>query len=412
MPSRLGTSLGPDFRRLWTANAVSATGTAIGYSALPLVAVLVLDVTTFQVSSLAALSAIAGAAIALPSGGFIERRRKRPVMIAADLIRFAALASVPVAAAFGLLTYVQLCVVGVLQAAATIAFQAASGAHLKALVPSEDRAEANSRFESTFWVTMSVGPPIGGALVGLIGATATLVVDAVSFLLSALGVRRIRQPEAEPTPAEQKADVRAGWRYILNHRVLRALFWNSALFGGAVMMTSPLLTVFMLRDLGMAPWQYGVALGVPCLGGVLGARLAPGLTRRYGLHRMLIVFGVLRTPWLLLLPLATPGVDGLVLIVLAETGLLVASGVFNPSFATYRMEATEDGFMARVISSWAITSRSVQPAFMAVGGALAGLVGLRLTLLIAGACCLVSAVILPWRSAGPVRMPEPDLTAS
>lgn len=412
MPLRLGTSLGPDFRRLWTANAVSATGTAIGSGALPLIAVLVLDVTTFEVAMLAALSAIAGAVIGLPSGGFIERRRKRPVMIAADLIRFAALVSIPIAAAFGVLTYVHLCVVGVLQAVALIAFTAASGAHLKALVPPEARAEANGRFESTFWIAQSLGPAIGGALIGLIGATVTLVVDAVSFLLSALGIRRIRQPEPEPTPTEQKPDIRAGWRYILNHPGLRALFWNSALFGGSVMMTSALFTVFMLRDLGMAPWQYGVALGVPCLGGVLGAHLAPRLTRRYGLHRMLIVFGVLRTPWLILYPLATPGVDGLVLIVLAQIGLLVAAGAFNPSFATYRMEATEDGYLAQVISSWSITSRSVQPAFMAAGGALAGLVGLRPTMLIAGACCLLSALILPWRSASPTRTPEPDLTAS
>ncbi len=307
MPS----SLGPDFRRLWTAFAVSALGSGIGAGALPLVAVLALDASTFQVSLLAALSALAGAAIALPSGAFIEQRHKRPIMIAADLTRFVALGSVPVAALLHLLTYAQLCVVGVLQAAALIVFTSASGAHLKALVPAEGRVEANSRFEATSWTTLSIGPPIGGALVGLVGATVTLAVDAVSFLLSAVGIRRIRLPEPVPSRLTTRPDLRDGWRYILRHRGLRALFWNSQLFGGPVMMTSPLLAVLMLRDLGMQPWQYGVALGVPCLGGVLGARLAPPLTRRFGLHRMLIVFGVLRTPWLLLLPLATPGVDGM-----------------------------------------------------------------------------------------------------
>jgi MFS family permease len=140
-------------------------------------------------------------------------------------------------------------------------------------------------------------------------------------------------------------------------------------------------------------------LGLPCAGGVLGAWLAPRLTRRHGLHRMLLVFGVLRAPWLLLFPLATPGTDGLILLIVAETGLLVAAGAFNPSFATYRMEVTEDSHMARVFTSWSITSRAVQPAFMAVGGALAGLIGLRPTLLVAGIACLTSAVVLPWRSA-------------
>lgn len=400
-------SLGRDFRRLWAAYTVSAFGSAIGFGALPLVAVIALDVTTFQVSMLAAISALAGAAIALPMGDFIEQRRKRPVMITADLVRFAALITVPIAAAFGVLTYSQLCVVGVVQAAALIAFSAASGAHLKALVPAAGRAEANSKMEQTTWLTLSVGPPIGGALVSFVGATVALAVDAVSFLLSAIGVRRIRQPEPAPVRRTEKPDFTAGWKYILRHRGLRVLFWNSQLFGGPVMMLSPLLTVFMLRDLELPPWSYGLYLGVSCLGGVLGARLAPRLTRRYGLHKMLLVFGVLRTPWLLLIPLAQPGVAGLVLIIVAQTALLVAAGAFNPSFATYRMEVTEDGHMARVFTAWSISSRCVQPAFMALGGVLAALIGMRQTLWVAGGCCLVSAFVLPWRAARPAALPAP-----
>jgi MFS family permease len=399
--------LGRDFHRLWVAFAVSSFGSAVGLGALPLIAVLALDSSTFQVSLLAAISTLAGAALALPMGDFIEQRRKRPVMITADLVRFAVLISVPVAAVFDVLTYLQLCVVGVLQAAAMIAFQAASGAHLKALVPAEGRAEANSRFEQTNWTSLSIGPAIGGGLVSLVGATATMAVDAVSFLLSALGIRRIQAPEPEPVRRDGKADITAGWRYILRHRGLQALFWNSQLFGGPVMLTSPLLAVFMLRDLGLASWSYGVFLGVSCLGGVLGSRLAPRLTRRHGLHRLLLVFGVLRTPWLLAFPLAPHGMGGFVVITAAETCLLVATGVFNPSFSTYRMDATEDGFMARVLGAWSITSRCVQPAFIVLGGALAGLTGLRGALWFAGACCLLSAVVLPWQAAKPAPLPEP-----
>jgi MFS family permease len=392
---------------LWVAFAVSSFGSAVGLGALPLIAVLALDSSTFQVSLLAAISTLAGAALALPMGDFIEQRRKRPVMITADLVRFAVLISVPVAAVFDVLTYLQLCVVGVLQAAAMIAFQAASGAHLKALVPAEGRAEANSRFEQTNWTALSIGPAIGGGLVSLVGATATMAVDAVSFLLSALGIRRIQAPEPEPVRRDGKADITAGWRYILRRRGLQALFWNSQLFGGPVMLTSPLLAVFMLRDLGLASWSYGVFLGVSCLGGVLGSRLAPRLTRRHGLHRLLLVFGVLRTPWLLAFPLAPHGMGGFVVITAAEMCLLVATGVFNPSFSTYRMEMTEDGFMARVLGAWSITSRCVQPAFIVLGGALAGLIGLRGALWFAGACCLLSAVVLPWKAAKPAPLPEP-----
>jgi predicted MFS family arabinose efflux permease len=399
--------LGRDFQRLWVAFTVSAAGSAVGLGALPVIAVLALDVSTLQVAMLAALSAVVGAAIGLPMGDFIEQRRKRPVMIAADLVRFVVLISVPIAAVLGVLTYLQLVVVGVVQAAGLIAFAAASGANLKALVPPEHRAEANSRFEQTNWITLSIGPAVGGVLISVIGATATLAVDAVSFLGSALGIRRIQRPEPEPVRRDGKADITAGWRYILHHKGLRALFWNSQLFGGPVMMTSPLLTVFMLRDLGLKPWSYGVHLGISCVGGVVGAWMAPRLTRRYGLHWMLLVFGVLRAPWLLLFPLAPHGMGGFVLLTVAETGLLVGAGAFNPSFATYRMEVTEDGFMSRVVASWSISSRCVQPAFMALGGVLATLIGMRGALWIAGVGCLLSAAVLPWRSAKPAPLPEP-----
>ncbi|WP_241968645.1 MFS transporter [Streptomyces sp. ICBB 8177] len=298
-----------DVARLWGAYAVSAAGSAAGMGALPLVALLALRATAFQVSLLAALSAVASAAVALPLGARVEFRRKRPVMIAADVVRCVALGSVPVAAACGVLTYGQLCVVGVVQSAGGITFVAASGAHLKALVACEDRVRVNAPFATTNWITQTTGPPLGGLVVGLLGATATTAVDAASFLGSALGVRRLRRPEpAPPTrPATSVGDIAAGWTYVLRHRVLRALFCNAMLFGGAVMMASPLMAVLMLCDLGLGAWQYGLALGAPCLGGVLGSRLSAALVRRYGQRGVLLMAGAARTPWLLLLPLAPRG---------------------------------------------------------------------------------------------------------
>ncbi|MFI1921503.1 MFS transporter [Streptomyces sp. NPDC020377] len=395
--------LGEDFRRLWGAYGVSAAGSAVAMGALPLVALLVLHSSAFQVALLTALSAVASAVIALPLGVRIEHRYKRPVMITADLARCAVLVSVPVAAALGVLTFAQLCVVGILQTAASVAFDAASGAHLKALVLPEHRLRANSLFETTNWISVSAGPPVGGLLFGVLGPTATMAVDAASFLGSAVGVRRIRRPEpAPPTPgaaARPGHDIVAGWRYLLRHPGLRPLFYNSLLFGGSIMMTSPLMAVLMLRDLGLAPWQYGLALGLPCLGGVLGSRLAPPLTRRFGQRRILLLSGVARTVWTILLPLAPAGALGVFFIVAVDFCLLFAAGVFNPSFTTYRMEATQDAFMSRVGVSWSVSSKTCQAVFMIAGGLLADAAGVRGTLLIAGVLCLASALLLPWRKA-------------
>ncbi len=396
-------TLGQDFRRLWAAYAVSAAGSAIGMGALPLIALLVLDSSAFQVSVLAALSAVASAVIALPLGVRIEHQYKRPVMITADLTRCLLLASVPVAMAFDRLTFTQLCVIGVLQTATSVAFDAASGAHLKALVPPEHRLRANSLFETTNWISVSAGPPVGGLLIGILGAAATMVVDALSFLGSAVGIRRIRRPEPAPPARSATAhlgqDIAVGWQYLLRHPGLRALFFNALLFGGSVMMASPLMAVLMLDDLGLAPWQYGLALGLPCLGGVLGARLTPLLTRRFGQRRILLVSGVARTLWTILLPLTPSGALGLFIIVAAEFGLLLSAGVFNPSFTTYRMAATPDAFMSRVGTSWSVGAKTCQAAFVIAGGLIATAAGVRGALLIAGLLCMASALLLPWRRA-------------
>ncbi|WP_431993560.1 MFS transporter [Streptomyces albogriseolus] len=396
-------TLGQDFRRFWGAYAVSAAGSAVGMGALPLIALLVLHASAFQVSVLAALSAVASAVIALPLGVRIEHQYKRPVMITADLARCAMLASIPVAMAFGRLTFIQLCVVGILQTATSVAFDAASGAHLKALVLPEHRLRANSCFETTNWISVSAGPPVGGLLIGALGAAATMVVDASSFLASALGIRRIRQPEPAPPVRAASAhlgrDIAAGWQYLLRHPGLRPLFFNALLFGGSVMMASPLMAVLMLDDLGLAPWQYGLALGLPCLGGVLGSRLAPLLARRFGQRRTLLVSGVARTLWTILLPLTPSGAIGVFVIVTADFGLLLSAGVFNPSFTTYRMAATPDAFMSRVGTSWSVGAKTCQAAFVIAGGLIAAAAGVRGALLIAGLVCMASALLLPWREA-------------
>ncbi|MFJ2081241.1 MFS transporter [Micromonospora chokoriensis] len=379
-------------------------GSAVGAGALPLVAILLLDSSALQISLLAVISALASAVIALPLGHWIEFRRKRPVMIGADLLRCVALASVPITAALGALTYEQLCVVAVVQTAGTIVFSAASGAHLKHLVTVEQRVTANSRFETSQWTANSLGSPIGGVLVSWLGATASITADAASFLMSALGIRRLRNPEPPP-PTRQPAPSRRrrreaieGWRHILHHADLRALFVNAIIFGGAITATTPIIAVFMLRDLHLAPWQYGLALGLPCLGGILGSLTAGPLTARYGLRRVLLTTGVARTLWMGLIPLAPPGAPGLIIITLADTLLLFAAGTFNPTFAAYRMNHTSEHCLSRVLTAWSITSKLTQPIVIAAAGILAAATGPRTALTATAALTLTSAAFLPWKT--------------
>lgn len=257
----------------------------------------------------------------------------------------------------------------------------------------------NSWFGTTDWITNTAGPPLGGLLISAVGTTATMALDALSYLGSAVGVWRI--PKEEPPPPRRAAKNRGigeGWRYIFVYRDLRALFCNAMLFGGPVIMATPLITVLILDDLRIPAWGMGLALGVPCLGGIAGSRLSPVLVRAFGQRRVLLVSGVLRAPWMVLYPLATHPASGLAIIMAADTGLLLCAGIFNPVFGTYRMTVTADTHMARVVSAWGISSKTVQPLFVLAGGGLAALIAVRPALLIGGIVCAASAALLPFRS--------------
>lgn len=394
--------LSRDFYRLWGAYSVSELGSSVGAGALPLVAILLLDSSSLQVSLLAVISGIASAVIVLPLGPWIEFRRKRPVMCGADLLRCAALASIPVTAALHELTYAQLCVVAIVQTTGGIAFGAASSAHLKNLVTTEQRVTAIGRLDTSQWTANSIGSPIGGILVSWLGTTASVTVDAVSFLLSALGIRRLRSPEPPPPPrhpaTRRGREIIEGWRYILHHASLRALLINALIFGGAIMAAMPVVTVLMLRDLHLAPWQYGLALGLPCVGGILGSLTAGPLTNRYGLHAVLLTTGVGRTLWMGLIPLAQPGTPGLIVIVIAETLLLFFAGAFNPTFATYRMTHTSEHCLSRVLTAWSISSKLTQPIFIAATGILAAATDPRTAITATAALTAASAAFLPWKA--------------
>ncbi|MFG2164885.1 MFS transporter [Micromonospora chersina] len=407
--------LGRQFGWLWASYAVSAYGSALGFGALPLIAVLVLDASPAQVSALSAVGPAVGALIALPLGPWVEFRRKRPVMIAMDLTRFAAMLTIPVAYALGRLSFVQLLVVSAVVAAAKIAFGAASGAFLKALVRPDDLLVANARFESTTWSSIAVGPPLGGAAIGLFGPATTVVADALSYLLSALGVTAIRDREEHPRRTD-RSRVRAGelldgWRHLLAHPGLRALYLNQLLVSGLIMATDPLLAVLLLRELGFPPWQYGLAFAAPCLGGLIGSRLARRVVARYGQHRILRTVGTLRAVWLIGLAFVQPGVAGLVTVIAVELAIIISMSLYNPVLATYRLEHTPSDRVARTLSAWSISSSAAIAVLSALGGLLAGVTSPRTAIVVAGLLILASPLLLPRRPDSP-PVPDRELAAA
>ncbi|MGX1670653.1 MFS transporter [Streptomyces sp. NPDC055400] len=398
-------ALGRRFGWLWAAFAVSSYGTGFGFGAFPLIAILVLHSGPTQVAALAAAGRAVGAVVAVPLGPWMEFRRKRPVMIAMDLIRFAALMSVPAAFALGRLSFAQLLVVSVVAAAADIAFKAAGGAYLKSLVRPEDLLVANGRFESTTWTSIVVGPPLGGAAIGMFGPVTTVVADAVSYLLSALGIRAIGGTETRPAraaaPRLRAGDLLEGWRYILSHRTLRPLFLNSIVVNGLIMASEPLIAVLMLSRLGFAPWQYGLAFAVPCIGGLIGSRVAHPLVARFGQHKVMLVVGALRACWPIGLAFVQPGVPGIVLVIAVQLGLVTCCGLFNPVLATYRLEHADPDRVARTLSAWSVSSSLSIAALTALWGVVAAVTGPRIAIALAGVVLLATPLLLPRREKAP-----------
>ncbi|WP_225839991.1 MFS transporter [Streptomyces sp. NK08204] len=405
--------LGRQFGWLWAAYAVSAYGSGLGFGALPLIAVLVLHAGPAEVSALSAVGPAVGALIAVPLAPWVEFRRKRPVMIAMDLTRFAAMATIPVAYAFGRLGLLQLLVISAVVAAAKIAFNAAGGACLKALVRPDDLLVANARFESTNWSSIAVGPPLGGAAIGLFGPVTTVVADALSYLLSALGITAMRgREEAAPRPAGE-GRVRAGavldgWRHIMGDPALRALYLNNMIVSGLIMATEPLLAVLLLRRLGFPPWQYGLAFAAPCLGGLIGSRLAGRVVARYGRHRVFRTVGTLRAVWLIGLAFVRPGVVGLVTVMAVELAIIINMSLYTPVLATYRLERTPKQLVARTLSAWSIGQQTSIAVLTALCGLLADVTSPRTALTVAGLLILATPLLLPPRDQTSQHEPEPS----
>jgi MFS family permease len=373
-------------RWLWRAYAISTFGTFLAFDAFSLIAIIVLHAGPAQVSALAAAGLAVGALVAVPLGPWVEFRRKRPVMIAMDLIRFGALLTVPFH-----LTFAHLLVVAIVVAAADIAFKSASGAFLKTIAQGDELLTANARFEATTWTATAVGPPLGGVLIGWLGPMTTVVANAVSFLLSALGITRIGRAEPRPRPVAAHG-LLEGWRFILGSPALRPLFFNTVLVNGLIMATAPLVAVLMLGELGFQPWQYALAFGAPCVGGLIGSRLSRRLAGDR--HRVLLVAGTLRACWSLGLAFIVPGVGGLLLVFAVQFGLVTSVGVFNPVFATYQLEQTPADRVARVLSAWSVTSKLTIAAMTVAWGLLAAATSPRGAIAIAGILMLATPLLL------------------
>jgi MFS family permease len=394
------------FVRVWGAATISTFGSLVTRIALPLAAILVLGAGAFEVAVLRSLELGATLLVGLVAGAWVDRLRRRPVLIWADLGRAALLGSVPVAFALGVLTYWQLLAVSALAAILTTFFDSADNAYLPTIVERERLVDANAALAASGSASEFMAFGISGFLVQLLTAPIAIAVDALSFLGSALLLGSIRQEE-EPPPLKADREpvldeIREGLRLVIHDPVLRA-------FVGAQMALSALWGIFgatwflfVLEELQLGPAILGVIAGVGGFSSFIGAVVASRATRRWGIGPVAIVAMLLSAAGNAFIPLAPAGLPLVAIGCLVMQQLVADSAVtvYDITEVSVRQARVRDRALGRVASTFNVAAMLAQLMATLAAGLLAESIGLRATSWLAPIGGLVAAAIL-W--ASPVR---------
>lgn len=406
-----------DFGRLWSGQTVSVLGSQVTLLALPLTAVLVLKAHPSQMGLLAAAGSAPYLLVGLFAGVWVDRVRRRPILMAADLGRALLLASIPLAAWLHVLGMAQLYVVAFLAGILRVFFDVASQSFLPVLVGHEALVAANSKLETSNSVAGIVGPGLAGALVQLVTAPVAILVDALSFLVSALFLRLIRTREPLPARHDERQGlltaIREGLRLVWTDPLLRPLVISGASFSLFDSLLMAVYVLYMVRTLALTPALVGVVFALGSVGGLAGALLAGPLTRRIGLGRALV--GGILAAGVAELGIALAGgppLVALLIVIVAEAGVQCGDLVYDINAVSLRQSRVADRVQGRVNATVRVCTWGMAPLGALAGGVLAERYGLRPAVVVAGAgtlCAFLWVLCSPVRSLreapGPVAAP-------
>lgn len=372
-----------DFMRLWLGQSVSQFGSTITREALPYTAILTLNASPAQMGLLGAAHTLPLLLLGLFAGVWVDRLRRRPLMIAADLGRALLLLSIPLAYLLGWLRIEQLYIVAVLAGTLTVLFDAAYRALLPALVTRAQLVEGNSKLGLSDSLAEIGGPPLGGALVQLASGPLTLLFDALSFLFSALMLRRIQAAEPTPIPATQPhvgRELAAGLHVIWASPPLRVIAISSAIRSFFGWFFGAIYGLYALRTLGLSPATLGLVVACGGGGALVGALLAGRLTRRLGVGPAIItslLIGAAGSSLTWLAGLAPALAVPLLVASQLIADACMASAMINE--LSLRQAATPDHLLGRVNAGMQVLSEGIGALGILTGGLLAEQIGLHAT---------------------------------
>jgi MFS family permease len=404
----------PDFIKLWSAETVSRFGSEVSGLALPLAAIIVLDASAFEVAALSMVEFLPFLLVTLPAGVWVDRLQRRPILVSADVARAALLVSIPIAYGFDALTIWQLYAVGFLVGTFTVFFDVAYQSYLPSLVDRRQLIDGNSKLEISRATSQIAGPGLAGLLVGLLTAPVAILVDAVSFIGSALFLFRIRRQEkpvqrsADAPARRMRTEIAEGLRYVIKHPYLRHIAGSTATFNFFGSFLGAIALVYAVRVLGLSPELIGLMLTLSNVGPLIGALTANKFSASFGVGPAIIGSTAIAGPMFLSIPLAPHGTAAIAVIGPAFALGGLANVVYNVTQVSLRQAMCPERMQGRMNSVMRFLVWGTIPLGALLAGALASQIGLRPTLFVGAAgCCLPFLFVL----LSPVRslreMPEP-----
>ena len=404
----------PDFIKLWSAETVSQFGTQFSLLALPLAAIDVLHASAFQVAALTTVEFLPFLLVTLPAGVWVDRLRRRPLLILGDLSRAVLLASIPIAYGFDALTIWQLYGVGFLVGIATVFFDVAYQSYLPSLVDRRQLIEGNSKLEISRSAAQLGGPGLAGLVIEWLKAPVAILFDALSFLGSAFFLFSIRKEERPPRSESDEPrrsmrdELREGLSYVLRHPYLRNIAACTALFNFFGNVGFAVLLVFARRDLELSPAMIGLAFTLSNVGPMAAAFTANRISARLGVGRTIILTSIVGGPMFLLIPFAPHGNAALAVLVPAFVVGGFAGVLYNITQISLRQAIAPERIQGRMNSVMRFIVWGAIPLGSLTSGVLAKTVGLKETLIIGGiGSCLPFLPVLFSPLRGLRDMPEP-----
>lgn len=394
----------PDFLKLWSGQTLAALSSNVTNLALPLIAALTLQASPFEMGMLATAATLPNLVIGLLAGIWADRFRRRQIIITADIGRALLLLSVPVAATLDRLGMWQLYVVLFLSGVCTTFFDVANMSYLPSLVGRAQMLSANSKLMASTSVAAAIGPGLAGGLIQLLTAPLALIVDTLSFVVSAVMMKMIRQPEPVPAVAGRRV---VAWRNVLDglgtlyrDPVLRSITGSSTIYFFFSSITMAVYVLYVTRELGIGPGTIGVIFGSGGVGSVVGSLIAARSVHWRGAGPAMVAANIVGGTCMLLIPMASDTSSGVALLIAAQFGAQSMGAVFAIIQTSLRQVRTPDHLLGRMNASYRFLTMGTIPIGSLLGGALGETVGLRGTLLIGGLGMLLPVI---WLLVSPAR---------